>query len=327
MDSLFAKIKERLEEERKKVTKWDSNLHYIYKEGADWMGNKAIEIVNQVAEETNKGEISDGYHTFNELYHHRAILFSVICNSNKELAWKSRLHDTGDMYDGMFIVGIETPEGQATYHYDIEPYWDMFEVKKLQNAPKWDGHTPDEAIRRIGLLGKDINTSSNDGCIPLSKVAFNRMIARMESESERDIYEEESLFINVRDAARIVHEIAEEYKHGHFGCNFNGQHEKCKDCGLRGECSHYNTEWFGAKDMSDVPEINVGKNDGWIPCSSREIPKAHNEVWITYKWDDGSIHVGRDRVIHGEWHCTKREAIIAWKYMKTPAPYKPKGEK
>lgn len=244
MKAVFEKIRERLEE------KMNHSFNQRYKAFAE-----SIEIVNQVAEETNKGEISDGYHTFNELYHHRAILFSVICNSNKELAWKSRLHDTGDMYDGMFIVGIETPEGQATYHYDIEPYWDMFEVKKLQNAPKWDGHTPDEAIRRIGLLGKDINTSSNDGCISLPKVAFDRMIARMESESERDIYEEESLFINVRDAARIVHEIAEEYKHGHFGCNSNGQHERCVDCGLRGECSHYNTEWF------DVPDKNVGEID------------------------------------------------------------------
>ena len=26
------------------------------------------------------GETSDGYHTFNELYHHRAVLFSVIVN-------------------------------------------------------------------------------------------------------------------------------------------------------------------------------------------------------------------------------------------------------
>lgn len=273
MKELFEKIKERLEEEeglaeadKARCLRKTPTEHAFAKGYATAMHN-AIEIVNQVAEETNKGEISDGYHTFNELYHHRAILFSVICNSNKELAWKSRLHDTGDMYDGMFIVGIETPEGQATYHYDIEPYWDMFEVKKLQNAPKWDGHTPDEAIRRIGLLGKDINTSSNDGCIPLSKVAFDRMIARMESESERDIYEEESLFINVRDAARIVREIAREYKHGHFGCNFNGQHEKCKDCGLRGECSHYNTEWFAEysnseiPNMSDVPDKNVGEID------------------------------------------------------------------
>lgn len=97
----------------------------------------------------NIGEFSDGYHTFNELYHHRAILFSIICNMMPEKAWKSKLHDTGDMYDGMFIVGIETEQGQATYHYDIEPYWNMFKVKELDKAPKWDGHTPSEAIQRI----------------------------------------------------------------------------------------------------------------------------------------------------------------------------------
>ena len=28
------------------------------------------------------GNTSDGYHTFNELYHHRAVLFSVIVNSS-----------------------------------------------------------------------------------------------------------------------------------------------------------------------------------------------------------------------------------------------------
>ena len=100
----------------------------------------------------NIGEFSDGYHTFNELYHHRAILFSVICNGLPDNAWKSKLHDTGDMFDGMFIVGIETPEGQATYHYDIEPYWDMFNVKELEKAPKWDGHTPQVAIERIAKL-------------------------------------------------------------------------------------------------------------------------------------------------------------------------------
>lgn len=102
------------------------------------------------------GKVSDGYHTFDELYHHRAILFAVICNNNPELAWKSKLHDTGDMYDGMFIVGIDTPKGQATYHYDIEPYWNIFNVKELDHAPKWDGHTPNDAIMRIASLA-DIN--------------------------------------------------------------------------------------------------------------------------------------------------------------------------
>ncbi len=98
------------------------------------------------------GETSDGYHTFNELYHHRAVLFSVIVKAFPDRAWKSRKHHDGSMYDGMFIVGIETPDGQATYHYDINPYWDMFQCKELEYAPEWDGHTPAQAIARIGKL-------------------------------------------------------------------------------------------------------------------------------------------------------------------------------
>ena len=98
------------------------------------------------------GETSDGYHTFNELYHHRAVLFSVIVAHHPELSWKSKRHHDGTMYDGMFIVGINTPQGQATYHYDL-PYWDMFKCQEVEHAPKWDGHTASDAIERIGQIG------------------------------------------------------------------------------------------------------------------------------------------------------------------------------
>ena len=105
-----------------------------------------------VLPETGIGDLSDGYHTFNELYHHRAILFSVICNEYPDISWKSKLHHDGTMFDGMFIVGINTPEGQATYHYDINPYWGMFRVRELEKAPEWDGHTSEQAIERIAGL-------------------------------------------------------------------------------------------------------------------------------------------------------------------------------
>ena len=108
-----------------------------------------------VLPESGIGDMSDGYHTFNELYHLRAVLFSVICNLHPLCSWKAKKHHDGTMYDGMFIVGINTPEGQATYHYDIDPYWDMFKVPEAEFAPEWDGHTADEAIRRIALLGRD----------------------------------------------------------------------------------------------------------------------------------------------------------------------------
>lgn len=113
--------------------------------------NSAIDLINNPSLLVT-GDTSDGYHTFNELYHHRAVLFSVIVKAFPDRAWKSRKHHDGSMYDGMFIVGIETPNGQASYHYDINPYWDMFQCKELEYAPEWDGHTPAQAIERIGKL-------------------------------------------------------------------------------------------------------------------------------------------------------------------------------
>jgi hypothetical protein len=114
------------------------------------LAKDALELLK--AQEPITGETSDGYHTFNELYHHRAVLFSVIVANYPDRAWKAKKHHDGTMYDNMFIVGIDTPDGQATYHYDIDPYWDMFKCRVLDNAPEWDGHTPAQAIERIGEL-------------------------------------------------------------------------------------------------------------------------------------------------------------------------------
>ena len=106
----------------------------------------------------HKGQISDGYHTFDELYYHRMMLFSVICNTYKDIAWKSWLHDDGTMYNDYFIVGIETPEGQYTYHYHKDN-WDMFDVIELEYAPKWDGHKPEDITRLCSLLSKGDDTN------------------------------------------------------------------------------------------------------------------------------------------------------------------------
>lgn len=106
--------------------------------------------------------LSDGVHTFGELYEHRAKLFSVICNIFKDISWKSKYHDDGSMVEGYFIVGIDTPKGQATYHYGL-CYWDLFAVVELERAPRYDGHTSDQAIERIQSLGNlDYKKSLDD---------------------------------------------------------------------------------------------------------------------------------------------------------------------
>lgn len=103
----------------------------------------------------NIGEISDGSHSFEELYYHRMVLFAAICNSADEGdVYKSKLHHDGTMYDDYFIVGIETPEGHFSYHYHIN-YWSFFEVMEMERAPEWDGHTPADVIRLMSYFGKE----------------------------------------------------------------------------------------------------------------------------------------------------------------------------
>ena len=98
------------------------------------------------------GLISDGYHTFDELYFHRMRLFSIICKQNKEKAWRSKLHDDGTMYENYFIVGITTDKGDYTYHYHME-HWGHFEgIKELDKAPVYDGHKPKDIWRLDSLI-------------------------------------------------------------------------------------------------------------------------------------------------------------------------------
>lgn len=93
---------------------------------------------------------SDGFHTFKELYHHRAVLFAVIVNGNPNISWKSKLHADGTMFDNFFIVGIKTPAGDYSYHFELKE-WDLFHCNELERAPEWDGHKPED-IERLLLL-------------------------------------------------------------------------------------------------------------------------------------------------------------------------------
>ena len=99
------------------------------------------------------GEFSDGYHTFNSLYHQRAVLFAVIVNTYSDKAWKSHRHSDGELCfgkEGWFIVGVTTPLGNYTYYYE-DKYWSMFNCEELETAPEWDGHTDKDVTRLLSL--------------------------------------------------------------------------------------------------------------------------------------------------------------------------------
>ena len=125
----------------------------ILREGYTNIVNKIIEQMK--TKDISRKQVSDGWHTFDELYYHRMILFSIILNQNKNISWKALKHHDGTMFDDdSFICGIETPEGQYTYHYKLK-YWDMFDVKDLDLAPKYDGHKPEDIVRLNGILKRE----------------------------------------------------------------------------------------------------------------------------------------------------------------------------
>ena len=107
------------------------------------------------------GDFSDGYHTFNQLYHQRAVLFATIVNLFPDISWKSLRHADGkfcfDKEGEWFIVGIDTPEGTYTYHYETNKYFDLFHCKEIMYVPMWDGHTEEDVTRLLSLEDKNGN--------------------------------------------------------------------------------------------------------------------------------------------------------------------------
>jgi hypothetical protein len=103
----------------------------------------------------NRGQISDGFHTFDDLYAHRTALFALLCRFRPDLSWRSREHHEGgeEMFQDFFIAGMGLPMGrhieQVTYHCRLDA-WDLFEgVPVLDHAPAWDGHTPQDVVERL----------------------------------------------------------------------------------------------------------------------------------------------------------------------------------
>ncbi len=95
--------------------------------------------------------VSDGYHTFKELYEHRIRLFVALMRSHPGLSWRAREHDDGSAFDGWFIAGMCLPSGDITYHLPNR-MWSVLDdggIKTLTRAPRWDGHDSDDVLFRL----------------------------------------------------------------------------------------------------------------------------------------------------------------------------------
>lgn len=113
---------------------------------------KRINAICEMAHIDDISDLSDGYHTFRQLYYQRMILFAALVKQNRDKAWKSLRHEDGELCfgGGWFIVGIDTPKGSYTYHYE-DAYFSLFDCEELERGKAWDGHTEKDVVRLLSL--------------------------------------------------------------------------------------------------------------------------------------------------------------------------------
>ena len=93
--------------------------------------------------------ISDGYHSFDELYEHRHRLYLTIVTLLPELAWASRTHADGSSYEGWFVLGMTLPAGQVSYHLPDRFWQEVVDLGVVRPPPEFDGHTSADVLARF----------------------------------------------------------------------------------------------------------------------------------------------------------------------------------
>ena len=152
----------------------------------------------------------------------------------------------------------------------------------------------------------------------IEKLGRKRAYYNAKFESTQNLHEKDEAttrFEDFNEAIEIVKQAAEECKHGHFGCNTNGQHEKCSTC-CDYDCKNRNREWFGLKD----------DNNGWIPCSedNKNFPADCERVRVTLWSGDEFTGYRKDDKWFVYGGCGLAEAdVIAWQPTQ---PYRPSGD-
>ena len=151
-DKLIIDIERRIEEHKTVLKEKDRTLtsKLLLKGSLDaFIVEK--DVISSLQQEQDMGEVSDGYHTFNELYYYRMLYNAAFFNLlPKEWVHKSKRHHTGEecFGGGWFIVIANLPTGQISNHYELKD-WDLFKVPEKEFADEWDGHTPQEAAERL----------------------------------------------------------------------------------------------------------------------------------------------------------------------------------
>ena len=126
-------------------------------------------VSNTMSKDT--GSISDGYHTFNELYDFRRAFNAALFNTWSKLGLysvhKSKRHYDGELCfgGGWFIVVAKLPSGLISNHYELK-HWDLFKVDEYPKSIfEFDGHNGFDVVSRLETLSVDSLSSDIENSI------------------------------------------------------------------------------------------------------------------------------------------------------------------
>lgn len=94
-------------------------------------------------------DISDGYHTFKEIYNHRKILYILLCIQHANQCYWADHKEWNSI-----VLVWNSEKGQISYHvsYDMKP---MFQdhIKEIPfSEHKYDGHSSEDVLHRLMAL-------------------------------------------------------------------------------------------------------------------------------------------------------------------------------
>jgi len=143
------------------------------------MKNKLTVVINYLISKFSLKNISDKYHTHEELYEFRKLYNAALFNEwasnwkrhehlqsigkmigegiSKYSVHKSIRHHNGELCfgGGWFIVSAMLPTGQISKHYKMAD-WDLFQVPEVDKALfEFDGHTGGDVLERLTNLCKN----------------------------------------------------------------------------------------------------------------------------------------------------------------------------
>lgn len=145
-----------------------NNDEFQAKEHLEWI-QSLIDHGKKEYPRFEENKLSDGYHSFEELYEFRLVLQALLFNEWANIGLTEQInptkpnpydvhkswrhHDGEECFAGgkhkWFIVVAITPSGQVTNHYKAKD-WSKFKVPAVIKAKyEFDGHTPQDVLIRL----------------------------------------------------------------------------------------------------------------------------------------------------------------------------------